>query len=95
MIIPTSIVNEFGSLSFMCSSDDNPVILADRYAFISTTNFSARSPSFGSLIIMGNNLTRNLENFMLSCRSVSFDGEIYESQHMPFIVLCKFKTFTF
>ena len=88
MNIPTS-VNEFGSLIFMCSSDDNPDIIADRYTFISMTNFSARSPSFGSLIIVGDNLTRNLDNATYTCRTISKTGEIYESQYIPFRVLCK------
>ena len=74
----------------MCTSDDSPAVIADLYGFISITNFFARSPSFGSLIIMENNLTRNLDNAIFTCRSVSIFGEVYDSQQMPFRVLCKF-----
>jgi len=87
--IPTP-VNELGVLRFRCGSDDNPVVLEKQYAFISIPNFYASSLSLDSLIIMGNNLTRNLDNATYTCRSVSASGEVYETQHIPFRVLCKY-----
>ena len=85
-VIPTS-VNEFGYLAFRCVSDDNPAVIQDQYSFVPMTSFLARSSR--NLIISESNLTRNLDNAIFLCRTLSVTGETYDTTYRPFKVFCK------